>query len=238
MSCTGSPQGGSSVGHCTSGSSVCIHVLFRDSSLLTCMFHQTRRTLCLRAWFRPRFDLRCSSKGHDVDRTPSASILVLCPTTTDAHRHPWGDRPHAEPECVEHTVQGCADAPEPVRCAVRLTRRKDNMQPESLKSFVAYSTTRTATSAHERERDEQPRASPSIRPFVRSSVCLPQSTQTLETSKIDLFLLRNLLSSTLFQTLPAATCSPAVNACFSDFLCSRIVSRYTAFCLCHFPLAN
>jgi len=123
MSSTGSPQGGSSVGRCTSGASVCIHVLFHDSSpLLTCVF---RRPLCLRAWSRPRFDLRCSSKGQDRDQTPSANILALCPTTTDAHRRSWGDRLHAEPERVEPAIQGCADAPEPMCHAARLTLRKD-----------------------------------------------------------------------------------------------------------------
>jgi len=99
------------------GASACIHVLFRDSSpLLTCVFHQTRRTLCLRAWFRARFDLRYSSKGQDVELTPSTSTLALCPTMADAHRHPWGDRPHTEPERVEPAVQGHA---------ARLTRCKD-----------------------------------------------------------------------------------------------------------------
>ena len=100
------------------GASACIHVLFRDSStLLTCVFHQTRRTLCRRAWFRARFDLRYSSKGQDVDRTPSASLLALCPTTIDAHCHPWGNRPHAEPERVEPAIQGRADTPAPMRHA-------------------------------------------------------------------------------------------------------------------------
>jgi len=127
----------STISQTASGASACIHILFCDSSpLLTCAFHQTRRTLCLLAWFQPRFDLHCSSKGQDVDRTPSASVLALCPTTTDAHCHPWGDRPHAEPERVEPTVQGRADAPEPVCRAARLTRRKDGHAPESLKSFV------------------------------------------------------------------------------------------------------
>jgi len=100
------------------GASVCIHVLFRDSStLLTCVFHQTRHTLCLRAWFQARFDLCYSSKGQDVDRTPSTSIPALCPTMANAHRDPWGDWPHAEPECIEPAVQGHADTPEPVHHA-------------------------------------------------------------------------------------------------------------------------
>jgi len=125
-----------------SGASACIHVLFRDSSpLLTCAFHQTRRTVCLRAWFRPRFDLHCSSKGQDVDQTPSASVLALCPTTTDSHCHPWGDRPHAEPECVEPTVEGHADAPKPVRRAAQLTRRKDGHatgEPQVLRRVLSH----------------------------------------------------------------------------------------------------
>jgi len=124
------------------GASACIHILFRDSStLLTCAFHQTRCTLCLRAWFQPRFDLHCSSKGQDVDLTPSASLLALCPTMTDAHRHPWGDRPHAEPERVEPIVQGHADAPEPVCRAARLMRRKDRhatREPQVLRCVLNH----------------------------------------------------------------------------------------------------
>jgi len=92
--------------------------LFRDSPpLLTCAFHQTRCTLYLRAWFLPRFDLRCSGKR----RGPN----TLCKRPRTLPHHQWGDRPHAEPERVEPTVQGRADAPEPVRRAARLTRCKD-----------------------------------------------------------------------------------------------------------------
>ena len=120
---------------------------------------------------------------------------------------------------------------------------KADMQPESLKSFVAYSTTSTATPARERERNEQlaqgKAFNPSIRSFVRLSPTVYTDAQNL---KFDPFLLSGICSQVLspqaFQILPAATCSPAVNACFGGFLCSRIVSRYIAFCLCHFPLAN
>jgi len=105
---------------------------------------------------------------------------------------------------------------------------KTDMQTESLKFFVAYSTTHTTTSTRGRERDEQ--LAPSIRPFIRSSVCLPQSTQTLKTSKIDLFLLSGICSQALspqaFQTLPAATCSPAVNGCLA-VSCAHASSRGT-----------
>jgi len=84
--------------------------------------------------------------------------------------------------------------------------------------------------------NSSPRASPSIRPSIHLSI------QTLKTSKIDLFLLSGICSQALspqaFQTLTMATCSPAVNACFGGFLCSHIISRYIAFCLCQFPLTN
>jgi len=117
-------------------------------------------------------------------------------------------------------------------CNLRASSPSSHTQPPAPPGRCA---SRSATNS-------SPRASPSICPFVHWSVCLPQSTQTLKTSNIDLFLLSGIcfqaLSTQAFQTLPVATCSPAVNACFSGFLCSRIVSRYTAFCLCHFPLAN
>ena len=127
--------------------------------------------------------------------------------------------------------------------ATRLTLRKDghaNGESQVLRRVLNH------PHRHVRARgsatNSSPRASPSICPSVHLSVCLPQSTQTLKTSKFDLFLLSGICSQALspqaFQTLPAATCSPAVNACFGGFLCSRIVSRYTAFYLCHFPLAN
>jgi hypothetical protein len=93
---------------------------------MTCVSHQTRRALRLRARVRPRFDLCRSSKGQDVDRTPSAGVLALCATTTtdaDAYHPRGGDRPHSEPERVEPAIQGRADAPEPVRRPARLTRR-------------------------------------------------------------------------------------------------------------------
>jgi len=110
---------------------------------------------------------------------------------------------------------------------------KTDMQPESLKSFVTYSTTHTAMSAHERECDQQLAQGKPFNPSIRSlSVCLPQSTQLLSG------ICSQALSPQAFQTLPAATCSPAVNSCFSGFLCSRIISRYTAFLSLSLSLAN
>jgi len=45
---------------------------------------------------------------------------------------------------------------------------KTDMQPESLKSFVAYSTTRTARSVREQERDEQLAQGKPFNPSIRS----------------------------------------------------------------------
>jgi len=61
---------------------------------------------------------------------------------------------------------------------------KTDMQPESLKSFIAYSTTRTATPARERERNEQlaqgKAFNPSIRSFVRLSPTVYTDAQNLK----------------------------------------------------------
>ena len=61
---------------------------------------------------------------------------------------------------------------------------KTDMQPESLKSFVAYSTTCTARSAREQERDEQLAQSKpfnlSIRPLVRLSPTVYADAQNLK----------------------------------------------------------
>ena len=65
---------------------------------------------------------------------------------------------------------------------------KTDMQTESLKFFVAYSTTHTATSARGRERDEQlAQGKPfnlSIRSFVRLS---PTVYADAQTSKLTFF---------------------------------------------------
>jgi len=199
---------------------------FRDSPpLLTCVFHQTRRN------FEPGSDPGSiyAAPANDMDRTPSASILALCPTTHGGIGRTLSLNALSPPFKVMLMLPHLCVVPRDSCDA------KTDMQPENLKSFVAYSTTRTATSARASGSmtNSSPRASPSIHPFVHLSVCLPQSTQMLKTSKIDLFLLSGicsqLLSPQAFQTLPAATCSPAVNACFGGFLCSHIVSRYTAF---------
>ena len=61
---------------------------------------------------------------------------------------------------------------------------KTDMQLEDLKSFVAYSTTRTATSARERERDKQlAQGKPfnlSICSFVRLSPTVYTDAQNLK----------------------------------------------------------
>ena len=116
---------------------------FRDSPpLLTCAFHQTRYTLCLRAWFRPRFDLRCSSKGQDVD-----------PLQASSHSAPPRPTPTATHGGIGRTLSLNASSPPfkvvltlPNLCVVPRDSRyaKTDMQPEGLKSFVAYSTTRSA----------------------------------------------------------------------------------------------
>ena len=61
---------------------------------------------------------------------------------------------------------------------------KTDMQPESLKSFVAYSTTCTARSVREQERDEQLAQSKpfnlSIRSLVRLSPTVYADAQNLK----------------------------------------------------------
>ena len=59
-----------------------------------------------------------------------------------------------------------------------------DMQPENLKSFIMYSTTRTAMSACEQEHDEQLAQgkpfNPSIRSFVRLSPTVYTDAQNLK----------------------------------------------------------
>jgi len=142
-----------------------------------------------------------------------------------------------------NAASGRADAPEPMRHAARLTQRKDghaNGESQVLRRVLNHPHRHVCARARARRTARPGQALQSVHsfvcPFVSHSLCRRSNL------KIDLFLLSGICSQVLspqaFQTLPATTCSPAVNACFGGFLCSRIVSRYTAFYLCHFPLAN
>jgi len=119
-----------------------------------------------------------AAPANDVDRTPSASVLALFPTTHGGIGRTLSLNASSPPFKVVLTLPNLCVVPRDSRDA------KTDMQPEDLKSFVAYSTTRTATSARERERDEQLAQgkpfNPSICSFVRLSPTVYTDAQNLK----------------------------------------------------------
>ena len=117
------------------GASVCIHVLFSDSStLLTCVFHQTRRTLCLR------------TQPDSIYATPAkAKTWNEHPLQASSHSAPPWPMPTATHGGIGCTLSlNASSLPFKVMltllnlCVMLRDSRdaKTDMQPESLKSFV------------------------------------------------------------------------------------------------------
>ena len=128
-----------------------------------------------------------SDPGSIYAAPAKAKTWTEHPLQASSHSAPPRPTPTATHGGIGRTLSLNASSPPfkvvltlPNLCVVPRDSRdaKIDMQPESLKSFVAYSTTRTATSARERERDEQLAQGKPFNPSIRPFVCLSPTVYT------------------------------------------------------------
>jgi len=151
-----------------------MHPLFHDSSpLLTCVFHQTRRTLCLQ------------TQPDSIYATPAkAKMWNEHPLQASSHSAPPWPMPTATHGGIGRTLSlNVSSLPFKVMltllnlCVMLRDSRdaKTDMQPESLKSFVRQVGARAGV-----RRTARPGQSLQSVHSLILSVCLSQSTQTLK----------------------------------------------------------